>query len=454
MATHRLLPGLAALLGVALVGCEGVLGIEVLPSPRADVDGGAGGGAQGCASDAGVCECVPKDERCTEGNGHARCSDAGRWEDAPCPEATPVCSGASCTSVARLAGGLGDHLCAVLTDGTVRCWGRNAKEQIGAPFEGEYATVPQRVAGVTDVQNGATGRRTTCVALADGSGTCWGDNEDAQLGGGPSGPATGDPVAVQLADIDEVAAGSLHTCARTHAGAVHCWGNDDYGQLGHGTVGAPAVAPGPPVDLTGPATDLCSGSVFSCAIVEGAAMWCWGSRLGDLPQGMPGSSGTPFPIPLSGVTQIACGSEHACAQSASGVHCWGNNDSGQTGEPTTLDPPSPVVVNLPVGPEVAQLCAGWRHSCARRKDGLVLCWGRNSLGDLGTGEIGTTFNPLPSFVVGLPAPALDLQCHWRGACALLDDGTVRCWGQADVGQLGNGMAPDSSSTPVPVVWSE
>src|SRR3954463_10621931 len=93
-----------------------------------------------------------------------------------------------------------------------------------------------------------------------------------------------------------------------------------------------------------------------------------------------------------------------------------------------------------------RLAAGQQHTCAVLDDGTVDCWGRNNFGQLGDGSLTTRLSPVP--VSGL-GTAISIAAGSFHTCAVLSTGTVRCWGFNDSGQLGNGTTA-SSSAPVAV----
>jgi alpha-tubulin suppressor-like RCC1 family protein len=150
--------------------------------------------------------------------------------------------------------------------------------------------------------------------------------------------------------------------------------------------------------LTG-AVQLTSGGTYSCALRAGGDVACWGGG-GALGDGTTTTRLAPTPVPaLADVVEIRAAAGHTCARLGSGgVRCWGGNEEGQVGDDTIsrnrLAPTG--VVDLV---DAAALTSDGGHSCALRRDGTVVCWGRNTFGQLGDGT--TTNRPAPRAVRGL-----------------------------------------------------
>jgi alpha-tubulin suppressor-like RCC1 family protein len=98
-------------------------------------------------------------------------------------------------------------------------------------------------------------------------------------------------------------------------------------------------------------------------------------------------------------TEISSGGDYSCALLSGGpVECWGHNHYGQLGDGTYYDALTPVSVS---GLSVAtQVSAGQWNACALLSDHTVKCWGYNAYGQLGNGT--TTNSPTPISVIGLP----------------------------------------------------
>lgn len=309
-------------------------------------------------------------------------------------------------NVAMVRGGE-SHTCAALTTGGVQCWGEDNEGQLGVGTTFTHSTTPRDVLGVSSAQAVAAEGDHACALLDGGNARCWGKSGDGQLGGGtPIGGAVPTPVDVQLSDIAALEAGWSHTCAATATGAAWCWGSNAAGQVGDGedTNTSPRSTPVGVVGLDG------------------------------------------------GVVSIAPGMGHTCALTLSGVWCWGARSSGELGDGVTSSwPPqyTPVAVTgLPDG--IQGLASGAHHTCAITAAGGLLCWGDNDYGQLGDGATNDSATPVP--VTGLDHGVLEVAAGRRHTCALIDDGTVWCWGENQFGQLGRGPGP-GSSVPVEVRFS-
>jgi len=137
---------------------------------------------------------------------------------------------------------------------------------------------------------------------------------------------------------------------------------------------------------------------------------------------------------------FAAGGRHTCALDTDDrVRCWGANASGQLGDGTRIARlVATDVFGLPA--EIKGLAAGANHTCAIAGTGAAWCWGSNSRGQLGDGS--TADRTTPVEVSSLGASAVALAAGAEHTCAALSDGSVRCWGRNDAGQLGDGTTDD------------
>jgi alpha-tubulin suppressor-like RCC1 family protein len=142
-----------------------------------------------------------------------------------------------------------DHSCAVVRDGTIRCFGRDeGKSGDGSPSDMQH-NPPVVTLGVSGATAIAAGSGHTCALLASGAVSCWGSNSSGELGdGGPSGSSRLATSVATLSDATEIDAGWVHTCALRSDGSVWCWGGNNHGQLGTGDLGV-RTTPAPVVGL-------------------------------------------------------------------------------------------------------------------------------------------------------------------------------------------------------------
>jgi alpha-tubulin suppressor-like RCC1 family protein len=372
------------------------------------------------------------------------------------------------TNAVAIAAGA-NHTCALLADGTVRCWGANGNGQLGIGSFGGNQLTPVTVMTspnipLTNVIAITAGSQYTCALLANSTVRCWGINLFGQLGNNTTAPSSV-PVTVMtspntsLTNVIAIAAGTFHTCALlVPNGAVRCWGDNRNGQLGNNSTvqsNVPVtVMASPNIPLLN-IVALATGNAHTCALLANSNPTCWGSNSnGQLGIGaLGGTRLTPVdvvtPSPNNAVA-VTAGSSHTCALLANGsAKCWGANQSGQLGISNTAPnntAPTPV---LGGGGSVTarDIAAGRNHTCAVRADGAVRCWGSNGSGQLGDGTTTTRLSPVA--VLGLTDPVVAIAAGEAHTCALVASGTVRCWGDNSVGQLGDGTTTNRL-TPVTV----
>jgi alpha-tubulin suppressor-like RCC1 family protein len=339
------------------------------------------------------------------------------------------------------------HSCAVKTSGAVVCWGLNSSGQLG---DGTTVsrTITATVTGLTDAVSVVTGDVHSCAIRASGSVVCWGNSNFAQLGdGNVTSPSQSIPVAVVgITDAVELTAGNSHTCARRAGGAVLCWGNNSQGQAGV-AVGAIQSVPVAVAGLTD-AVDISAGTFHTCARKIDDSVICWGNNAsGQLGDGTTATRAITAPVAgLTDAVELSAGSAHNCARRTSGaVVCWGNNSNGQLGDGTTLT--STLAAAVAGLPDAIELSAGADHTCARKANGSVVCWGNNSNGQLGDGSTA----PNQTFAVAVTGltDAIQLAAGGTHSCAIRTNASVVCWGGNTLGQLGGNTTINTAIKPLP-----
>ena len=358
----------------------------------------------------------------------------------------PIAATAAIPAITAISAGR-EHTCALFSDGTARCWGRNDSGQLG---DGTTTNrlAPVLVPGMTSATAISAGASHTCALLADHTVRCWGHNFSGQLG---DGTTTDRPSPVAVSGINTataIASGTQHSCALLADHTVRCWGANWSGQLGDDTT-TDHLTPVPPAGIT-TATALAAGELHTCVRLADGSVRCWGGNLdGQLGDGT--TTDRLGPVVVSGIgtaTAVSAGAAHTCAILAGGaVRCWGSNERGELGDGTTTRRFTPVAV---AGITTATAIDVFVHSCAILAGGAVRCWGWNGSGELGDGT--TTQRLTPVVVSGIStATAMDAG-YWH-TCAVLEDGSARCWGSNDYGQLGNGASDfDAHPNPVAVAW--
>jgi alpha-tubulin suppressor-like RCC1 family protein len=236
----------------------------------------------------------------------------------------------------------------------------------------------------------------------------------------------------------EVAGGWFHACARTDDGEVRCWGRNDDGQLGITGNTTAQLQPVTPASL-GPgrtAVALAAGYQHTCARLDDGQLRCFGGGVLD---GDDGNQLIPFGEGRT-VTTMGAGDLHTCAALDNGeLRCWGTNDEGELGLGDRTARPRPdQAVNVGPGRTAVEIAAGFHFTCARLDNGEVKCWGANRDGQLGLGDTSPRLSPTTAVPLGDGRTAVEIAAGFAFACARLDDGAVKCWGDNASGQLGLG----------------
>ncbi len=318
----------------------------------------------------------------------------------------------------------------------------------------------------------ALGADFTCARFDRGSVKCWGNGASGRLGYGNSDTIGDDETPATVGFInfgngvtaESVVAGAAHTCVALNDGTARCFGAAGVGQLGYGNMipygdneaitSVQSVGLGSAIATIGSG----SGSVHTCAALESGDLKCWGQatngKLGIVGQATnigDNESLATSPVTDVGATvlQVETGQSHSCARTNLGtVRCWGSQANGATGygtgsaNPIIGDNETPASVgDVGLSDFVSDIAVGWVHSCAVLEDGSVQCWGRGNDGRLGYGNVayvGYNNSPSAAGTVELDGPARQVAAGLAHSCAMLQDGTVQCWGFGSNGQLGYG----------------
>ncbi|MDI1476821.1 DUF4215 domain-containing protein [Polyangium sp. y55x31] len=492
--------------GLGYGPCEG----ERAPSKEVCEPAGMDEDCNGLEDDAFECHCgngvLDPGEICDDGNGLpfdgctnacqlAKCGDGVVANGEICDDGNEV-DGDACPStcvsppVKRVS--LGAVFgCALLAGQGVKCWGSNLFGKLGrgTGFQDHVGDQPGEMNTLGPIDLGtdvpivdvAAGTSHACVLFEDGAVKCWGQNYGGALGLGDEENRGDEPgeMGVNLPPVDlgpgrsvaRVAVGMNVTCVVIVDGSLECWGNNNRGQLGledtdaRGGHDEKELADKPPIVNLGvgvQVVDVTLGMYHGCALLRDGAIKCWGeNRKGQLGLGdtvdrgdNPGEMGNHLGFVDLGegrrAVDVEAGDEHTCALLDDGsVKCWGSNQYGRLGlgiedtlhqgdQKTEMGNSLPSV-GLGTGAKAVALAVGGGHTCVLLQDGRVKCWGRNECGQLGLGDAmprGGDGSPmvedLPAVDLGSGLRAISI---WAGAmhtCALLENGSLKCWGQNSV----------------------
>ena len=340
-----------------------------------------------------------------------------------------------------------ENTCALAQSGKIYCWGYN-HDTHGTLGNGEngHKYTPTQVSDINNAVKFVLGGHSTggygCALLSDGTVKCWGYNGYGQLGDGTK-TSRKTPIQVStlnsLSVIDIIATPSDYgtTCALIDDGTIRCWGRNNDGQVGSGNKGdSEILTPTPVINIDGinsKATKIVSSGAGTrtsfCALLEDKTVKCWG----DNRDGRIGLSS-------SATSNVCLDGKCGCRASSTSVNCYA--------EPVSV----PGLSNIKDVQLTAWGDTG--YGCALLSDGTVKCWGYNGYGQLGVGDTITRFQPTDIQLSGYSVNKLFLtmdigktrgQAH--STAIVLSDNTPRVWGYNANGGLGTG---DTNHYRVPV----
>ncbi|MCL1930162.1 hypothetical protein FWF93_03425, partial [Candidatus Saccharibacteria bacterium] len=369
-------------------------------------------------------------------------------------------------------------------DGSAWCWGINDHANLGIGVSGGLHYVPKKVSEANgfvnkDVRAIATGVHHSCAIDAEYQVWCWGKNSEGQSGTGsisanimhPKKVVTSGALNGKYAKAISVTA-YLHTCViagpsleNRYDDWLYCWGQGDEGELGIGNTGVPTYRTEPVAVSRG---DIPEGHVFkavdvsdntSCGIAglpdSPSEDWayCWGTEGAAWIVASGGIVKTPKALMRGGVLadktikKISNGMENSCViANDNRAYCWGVNSYGKLGTGNVTNSLGVVVAvkGELENRDVSEIVAGYYNTCAI-SSGKGYCWGANASGQIGDGT--TTQKRLPTPILTtspsqLPGTAVLTSVEIMGVhtCATDTSRTVYCWGDNAYGKLGDGTA--------------
>jgi alpha-tubulin suppressor-like RCC1 family protein len=344
--------------------------------------------------------------------------------------------------------------CAVLSNGSVACWGRNHYGELGLDAPDNLTHLPSRVVSLFGAVSVGIRNTFACALVIGGNVKCWGSNGLGELGDETTNPRSF-PASVHgpapgqiLAGATALSVGDNHSCIVDNLGVVWCWGANSSGQLGDGTAIRRSIA-APILNPSGSRyVSVAAGAKHTCALTTNGDVYCWGANShGQLNGGQDGignplfaQAGTWTPIrisSLSNVRAISAGSRHNCALLANGTEtCWGEMELMATH-------PQPTLKNL------VAVAAGGGQSCALDAGGQVHCWGSNldfQIGSLAVAQDGVNPTVLTAPASMAVSNVVAVATGLRTTCVATAGGLAQCWGGNFAGEAGNGLSRGSGDS--------
>lgn len=383
--------------------------------------------------------------------------------------------GSTCTNPEILSMS-GSHVCLIMKNNFMRCWGNNQNFQLGRNNDGDRMFIGDdetaREGGITIggyIQVSAGGD-STCALKSSGVVHCWGHSRDGVTGhkGGLIVPESTLGSRLDLPEaMIQVSTSGRHSCSVSDIGNLYCWGNNSRGELGNettnnvGDVGyVGSFSELEPVDIGFPVRQVSTGDNFTCALSTHGTVKCWGTN--DF-----GETGQPYdltaygnhtgdaegeaPVHLPEVTinggsvfKIASYANSSCAMANGAMTCWGRGNHGQLGYASTEhvgdDELSSDYGSVPYGGgAVSNLSVGRGQTCINLETGEARCWGTGNLGNGNAEPIGDDESAASSGDINFGGKqSLYIATGGTFSCALMTDETLYCWGNNAAGQLGQG----------------
>lgn len=409
--------------------------------------------------------------------------------------------------------------CALLEDQNdsnkkkIKCWGANTNGLLGLGHSSNVGDAPVLVSTMPDVFASEMGdnlpfldfntpadeplkiwlgNTVGCAQFTSGNVKCWGksidngtpltygdDNSNDPDGAGPLTELASVPVVDFGVGLTILNMSTIHSavCGLVTDGvskSMRCFGRNYYGLLGVeaalNVTRTPATATPvlfPPGRTAHELNSHPGSYTANCALMDNSGTkeaMCWGvSTLGHLGNGLDvvgddlsemgagliaaspgnGTSGNPF-VPKD----IALGPDHTCVLSTEGeVRCLGDNAQKQLGNSASSSPygdeptellSSQTIVSLGAGRQGISIIATDLNTCALLDNFTVKCWGDGSYGINGNGSVTDQFLP-QAIDLGTNLFALSIKGGNSSVCALLNNDSVKCWGRNLTGSLGIGL---------------
>ena len=233
-------------------------------------------------------------------------------------------------------------------------------------------------------------------------------------------------------------------CSILRNTSLHCSGDNSYGQLGLGSISATSGYVNFGARIAVAVTD---GNNHNCAILDDGSVQCWGrNNLGQLGDASNTNRISPASVNLGTnrtAVSISAGIDFTCALLDNGdISCWGDNSYGILADGTTTSSNAPIVVNHSAGNRPVSIASSGKSVCAIMENGSVRCWGKSyTVQSSG----GTVTNGSVEIAIPTGRTAVEIDGTAWHTCVILDNASMNCWGVNTHGQWGDGSCSSVSA---------
>ena len=334
---------------------------------------------------------------------------------------------------------------------TLWSWGYNDRGTLG---KGDriHRSSPVQIPGTTWCKAGISSIHSMALK-SDNTLWTWGANQTGNLGDNCRGNYKCSPVQIPGNSWNDISSGSCvgrSVLARKTDGTLWAWGENPQGNLGDNTT----IYRSSPVQI--PGTSWCgiaAGRLVGMALKTDGTLWSWGTNyignIGDNTAGTLAKKSSPVQIPGTSWIEISNSYNQSVARKSDGtLWVWGRNTRGEIGDNTTIHRSSPVQVP---GSSWNGIDSGQCNTMATKTDGTLWLWGSNYDGALGLNDTDHRSSP-----VQLPGSWCNKMSLEKVSFGIKTDGTLWAWGNNQFATLGlNDTAHRSSPVQVPgTQWSQ
>ncbi|MGI6680566.1 MAG: RCC1 domain-containing protein [Bdellovibrionota bacterium] len=293
------------------------------------------------------------------------------------------------------------------------------------------------------VKQVASNRSTTCAISASGELWCWGNNNYSQITTSSDTYVTAPTKITELVNVSAVSIGTYHVCAISNK-KLYCWGRNSHGQLG---VENTDITTTPQLILSEfNISQVAAEYINTCALTTSGKLFCWGyNEYGNVGVGSLASIITTPTQVLTDVSFVSStqtttynGGARCAIKTNGELWCWGGNSYGQVGigdlSITKVHTPRKILEN------VQSVSLSEFHTCAIKTNGKLYCSGKNNSNQI----ITSTENNIPS-PIEIFNNVKQVAIGRNHTCSITKDDELYCRGSNSAGQIGKGNSTSSSS---------